>query len=346
MSSQLRKQQLEQWLQQLFIDQPVNLVPLTGDAGFRIYYRLQLPEGSFIVVDSPVDKINNLAFVSLAHGFARQNIVVPEIIHYDQHNGFICITDFGDTLLSSKLNSESMSDLYQQAIALLPKIQKVQPDQGWTLPEYDQPFLQMEMDIFVEWLLARHLNIQLSSKQQQQLQQCFTYLISSAIEQPQVSVHRDFHSRNILLSNNGENEGELAVIDFQDAVTGPFTYDLVSLLRDCYVRWDDDLIAPLLNFYLDKIQQQSSITINREQFQRWFDLMGLQRHIKASGIFARLYHRDGKPGYLKDIPLTLSYIVDIAAKYPELMFLSDLVKNQVLPDLAKLVERQQTGALQ
>ncbi|KGK00547.1 aminoglycoside phosphotransferase family protein [Thalassotalea sp. ND16A] len=342
MSSLLRKQQLEQWLQQLFVDQAIYLQPLTGDAGFRIYYRLQLVEQNFIVVDSPVDKINNLAFVGLAHGFARQNIQVPEIIHYDQANGFICITDFGDTLLSHKLNPETMPTLYQQAIALLPNIQKVQPGKGCSLAEYDQPFLQMELDIFSDWLLQRHLHIQLSKHEQQQLQQCFDLLISSAIEQPQVTVHRDFHSRNIMFGN----DGELAVIDFQDAVIGPFTYDLVSLLRDCYVRWDDELIAPLLNFYVEQIQQQSSLTIDGEQFQRWFDLMGLQRHIKASGIFARLYHRDAKPGYLNDIPLTLSYIVDIAAKYPELMFLSDLVKHKVLPGLAKLAERQQAGALQ
>ncbi|WOH37190.1 phosphotransferase [Thalassotalea fonticola] len=328
MSALTRKQKLEAWLAHLFPDDLFSINPLTGDAGFRIYYRLIMEENSYIIVDAPPEQLNNLAFVSLAHCFRSAGLIVPEIIYYDETNGFICISDFGDTLLSDQLNKTTIAELYEKAIKLLPKIQNVKAQEQWPLPIYDAAFLQLEMDIFSEWLLQKHLNICLTNDEIKQLQQCFDLLITSALEQPQVTVHRDFHSRNLMLIESGD----IAVIDFQDAVTGPFTYDLVSLLRDCYVRWDDELIEPHINHYY----LNSNVDVSYQQFKRWFDFMGLQRHIKASGIFARLYHRDGKQGYLKDIPLTLSYIVDIAGKYPELSWLSHVVKNKVIPNIKAL----------
>lgn len=327
-----RKQKLKAWLAHIFPDELVNITPLSGDAGFRIYYRLITANNSYIIVDAPPEKLNNLAFVSLAHCFRASGLIVPEIVHYNEMSGFMCLSDFGDTLLSDKLNKTTIAGLYEKALALLPKVQKVTAQKQWPLAVYDADFLQLEMNIFNEWLLQEHLNISVSIDEIKQLQQCFDLLVKSALEQPQVTVHRDFHSRNLMLIDGGD----IAVIDFQDAVTGPLTYDLVSLLRDCYVRWDDELIEPhIKNYYLN-----SNVDVSYQQFKRWFDLMGLQRHIKASGIFARLYHRDGKPGYLKDIPLTLSYIVDIAAKYPELMPLSDLIKNKVIPGIEALAKLQ------
>lgn len=331
LSALTRKQKLETWLTHLFPDELLSIIPLSGDAGFRVYYRLTLDGISYIVVDAPPEKLNNVAFVSLAQSFRSSGLTVPEIIHYDEENGFMCLSDFGDTLLSDKLNENTITALYEQAIELLPKIQQVSSHAQWPLPIYDAAFLQLEVSIFSEWLLQKHLNISLSVAEMERLQQCFDVLIASALEQPQVTVHRDFHSRNLMLVASGE----VAVIDFQDAVTGPFTYDLVSLLRDCYVRWEDKLIEPHIhNYYLN-----NNVDVSYQQFKRWFDLMGLQRHIKASGIFARLYHRDGKAGYLKDVPLTLSYVIDIAAKYPELTFLSNLVKNKVLPCITTLASQ-------
>ncbi|WNC69320.1 phosphotransferase [Thalassotalea nanhaiensis] len=328
MSALTRKQKFETWLAHSFPNEQINIIPLSGDAGFRVYYRLILAETSYIVVDAPPEKLNNLAFVSLAHCFRASGLVVPEIIHYDEINGFMCLSDFGDTLLSEKLNKSTITALYEKAIKLLPKIQQTSAQEQWPLPIYDAPFLQLEMEIFSEWLVIKHLNITLTSDEEKQLRQCFNLLTASALEQPQVTVHRDFHSRNLMLIDNDD----IAVIDFQDAVTGPTTYDLVSLLRDCYVRWDDELIEPhIRTYYLN-----NKIEVSYQQFKRWFDLMGLQRHIKASGIFARLYHRDNKPGYLQDIPLTLSYIIDIAARYPELTFLSDLVQSKIMPSVTKL----------
>lgn len=336
MSALTRKQKLEVWLTHIFPENLFNMTPLSGDAGFRVYYRLIMDENSYIIVDAPPEKLNNLAFVSLAPCFRSSGLIVPEIIHYDEINGFMCISDFGDTLLSDQLNKNTIAVLYEKAINLLAKIQKVAAPAQWPLPVYDAAFLQLEMDIFSEWLLQKHLNISLCNDEIKQLQQCFDVLITSALEQPQVTVHRDFHSRNLMLIDSGD----IAVIDFQDAVTGPFTYDLVSLLRDCYVRWDDELIEPHINnYYLN-----SNIEVDYQQFKRWFDFMGLQRHLKASGIFARLYHRDGKPGYLKDIPLTLSYIVDIAGKYPELKWLSNLVEKKVIPCVEILENRQKAEA--
>ncbi|WNC71615.1 phosphotransferase [Thalassotalea psychrophila] len=332
MSALTRKQKLGTWLAHIFPDELLNIAPLSGDAGFRVYYRLILDENSYIIVDAPPEKLNNLAFVSLAHSFRSSGLIVPEIIHYDEANGFMCLSDFGDVLLSDKLDETTIAALYEKAIKLLPKIQKVSAQEQWPLPVYDAPFLQLEVDIFSDWLVHKHLNISLTIDETKQLQQCFDLLIASALEQPQVTVHRDFHSRNLMLIASGD----IAVIDFQDAVKGPFTYDLVSLLRDCYVRWEDELIEPHVhNYYLN-----NKVDVSYQQFTRWFDFMGLQRHIKASGIFARLYHRDGKSGYLKDIPLTLSYIIDIAAKYPELTFLSNLVKSKVLPSITKLASQQ------
>ena len=332
MSSNVRYQQLQSWLKSVFTNQSISLTPLTGDAGFRVYYRLSCDNSSYIVVDADPKKLNNDAFVSLTKQFAKQNIMVPDIIHYQVEQGFMVISDFGDVLLSSQLTEQSVANYYQKAIELLPNIAEVQGSEEHVLPIYDGPFLQMEMEIFTDWLLAEHLGLAISEQQRQSLQQCFSILINSALEQPVVTVHRDYHSRNIML----DKQQNLAVIDYQDAVKGPFTYDLVSLLRDCYVKWDNRIINPLVSDYFyshaQKIAPQSSL----KDFQRWFDLMGLQRHIKASGIFARLYHRDGKPGYLNDIPLTLSYIVDVAGNYPELHFLSDFVADTVMPALKSL----------
>jgi len=304
---------------------------MNGDAGFRQYYRFNLEGVAYIAVDAPPKYSNNRAFVAIGQGLAEKAIPVPEVKACDLESGYFCLTDFGDLLLSNVLTVDNMQVYYRRAIELLPAIAVSRPAGEYVLPEYDRTFIDFELSIFTQWLLERHLQINLPQPEQQQLRACFDVLIDSALAQPQVTMHRDYHSRNIMLLD----DSRLGIIDFQDAVSGPVTYDIVSLLRDCYVRWPDELVAPLFEYYRTLIDPVLALApVSEATWRRWFDLMGLQRHLKASGIFARLYHRDNKAGYLQDIPLTLSYILDISSRYPELAYLHDLVKERVLPALA------------
>jgi aminoglycoside/choline kinase family phosphotransferase len=329
-------QSLNQWLNQQFSEENIQLTALSGDAGFRCYFRFSLNGNSYIAVDAPADKSNNAAFVFMQQKLSKQNILVPEIIAVDLSLGFFCLADFGETLLADILTSENMVKTYQKAIDILPHIQLALPQKTIELPHYNQAFVELELNIFPEWLLAEHLSITLTDNEQEQLKHLFSILAENMLSQPQVLVHRDYHSRNIMVLETGE----LGIIDFQDAVIGPITYDIVSLLRDCYLKWPDEDVTLLLSNYINTIAKQYSLThVPREQWQRWFDLTGIQRHIKASGIFARLHHRDNKSGYLNDIPLTLSYIVEISQKYPELAFIHQLLLEKVLPAMEILKEK-------
>ncbi|MEW6990224.1 aminoglycoside phosphotransferase family protein [Colwelliaceae bacterium 6441] len=322
----LRQLQLSNWLIAQFSLAQCQLSPLNGDAGFRRYFRLIINNQSVIAVDSPVDKCNNAAFIYMQQQLKNAGINVPEVLAYAPEQGFMCLSDLGCEELSTQLNEQNMQNYYQQAISLLPKVLKLPQD---NLPIYDQEFSMLELAIFDEWLLIKHLNIILTEQEQIKLQACYKILTESALEQPQAVMHRDFHSRNLMLNDN-----ELAVIDFQDAVVGPVTYDIVSLLRDCYVKWPSEQVLPLFEHFIELIRASGMFeSYPLTQWIKWFDLMGIQRHIKASGIFARLYHRDAKSGYLADIPLTLSYIVENSAAYPELTFLHDFVKDTVIPKL-------------
>jgi len=304
---------------------------MSGDAGFRCYYRFSYQGSSFIAVDAPNDKSDNAAFIFMQKLLSHQNILVPEIVAVDLSLGFFCLSDFGNVLLSETLTLDNMSSVYKQAIDILPKVHLGLSCEDNSIAHYDQAFVKRELDIFTEWLIQKHLSITLSESEQTQLNTCFALLTENMLAQPQVLVHRDYHSRNIMVLESDE----LGVIDFQDAVIGPITYDIVSLLRDCYVRWPQDKISELLQYYIELICLQTNsaniTTITNAQWQRWFDLTGMQRHIKASGIFARLHHRDGKSGYLNDIPLTLSYLVDISEQYDEFKFLHQLLSERILP---------------
>lgn len=339
---------LQKWLCHYFKVDSITLTPLTGDAGFRVYYRFTNNGISYISVDAIPDKSNNLAFVEIQKVLQQKNINVPDIISYDLSQGFMCLSDFGNRLFSDVLTPDDMEICYKQAIKLLPLIAEAPLPENYKLPSYNADFVYLECNIFTEWLVDKHLNIILGEQECSQLTSCFTLLVDNALEQPQVIMHRDFHSRNLMILESDKvteertskpkaiesNNLKLGVIDFQDAVVGPITYDVVSLLRDCYIKWPDENVNTLFQYFCQLINVDNKYTdVSQEQWQRWFDLMGLQRHIKASGIFARLFHRDNKTGYLKDIPLTLSYIVDISAKYKELSFLHDLVLNKVIPSL-------------
>ncbi|MFT5758861.1 MAG: aminoglycoside/choline kinase family phosphotransferase [Alteromonadaceae bacterium] len=320
--------ELTKWLKQHFSNESITLLSLTGDAGFRVYYRFNVNGQSFIAVDAPPKNSNNNAFIKMQQALNARGIVVPQIIAIDKQAGFFCLSDFGDSLFADTVNADNMVEQYSKAIDLLPLISSIEFDSKESLPVYDRDFIALELGIFQEWLLSKHLGIKLNSTELEQLSRCFELLINSALSQPQVTMHRDYHSRNIMMLA----DKQLGIIDFQDAVQGPITYDVVSLLRDCYIRWPQDEIDVLFAYFCQKMTAYYVLPlIDKSQWRLWFDLMGLQRHIKAAGIFARLFHRDAKDSYLKDIPLTLGYIIDISREYPELMFLNKLVKEQVLP---------------
>ncbi|WP_147301980.1 aminoglycoside phosphotransferase family protein [Thalassotalea euphylliae] len=337
-----RIHELAQWLEQSGFSSP-QLVAMTGDAGFRCYYRFSFQNVDYIAVDAPPKYCNNSAFLAIANQLAEHSINVPKIYAYDLAKGFFCLQDFGRCLLADVLSDESMPTWYKEAIDLLPSIAQTvkTPD----MPVFDRAFVETELSIFTEWLLAKYLRLTLSADEQAMLEQSFTCLVDNTLEQPQVFMHRDFHSRNLMvLGDKQSSAAQLGVIDFQDAVLGPITYDVVSLLRDCYVKWPAEQIAPLFEYFVAQMSQASVTTsladIPFTTWQRWFDLTGLQRHIKASGIFARLLLRDNKAGYIKDIPLTLSYIVDIASQYEELTPLAQFVESRVIPAVAELNQEQ------
>ncbi|MFL2556179.1 MAG: aminoglycoside phosphotransferase family protein, partial [Gammaproteobacteria bacterium] len=242
--------------------------------------------------------------------------------------GFLLLSDFGNDLYLNALNNSSVYELYSDAINALITMQLSSNIGG--LDEYDTPLLKIEMDLFTEWLIEKYLNIELTDNHVSTLNTLFNLLIKNALEQPKVFVHRDFHSRNLMITKDN-NPG---IIDYQDAVYGPITYDLVSVLKDCYIKWPRNEISKWVDFYLNRLhEEKSEHKINRNEFIRWFDLMGVQRHLKVCGIFARLSNRDGKHNFVKDIPRTLSYILDLREIYSELQPACSIIEELILPRL-------------
>lgn len=320
---------LQNWLKTSCHIPAFTIASASADASFRRYFRITLPDGATrIVMDAPPDKENCAAFILLADKLAAAGVHTPALYHQDLDNGFLLLEDLGETLMLDQLSEQTVERLYADALSALMTMQSCAPTDD--LPEYDEKLLRQEMILFQDWLLDKHLAVTLSEEQQTMLCGVFDLLVESALVQPQVFVHRDYHSRN-LLPTPSHSPG---VIDFQDAVKGPITYDLVSLLRDCYVSWPAALVDHLAMGYFELCVHSGVLREQHEQnFLYWFDLMGVQRHLKASGIFARLNHRDDKPGYLKDIPRTLSYIVQVAERREAIKPLADLIRDQVLPKL-------------
>jgi len=317
---------LKHWLCDVLGANEFELKPASEDASFRSYYRLFLHDKTFIVMDAPPPHEDCNPFVNVTNTLMACDVNVPAIHKLDLGQGFLLLDDFGDDLYLDKLDSLSANKLYTDAIFTLVRMQALADVKE--IDSYDEPLLRREMMLFTEWLLDKHLKIELNEEQTNSMASLFNTLVENALQQPQTFVHRDFHSRNLMITKTN-NPG---VIDYQDAVKGPISYDLVSLLKDCYIKWSQDEINGWIDFYINQLGEQE-IEIDRQQFQRWFDLMGVQRHLKASGIFARLSHRDGKHEYLKDIPRTLSYIVDLKGEYEELTQLCSLLEQHILPKL-------------
>jgi aminoglycoside/choline kinase family phosphotransferase len=250
---------------------------------------------------------------------------VPQILQQDLRQGFLLLSDLGSQPYLDALNAQSVERLYGDALGALAVMQAcVSADE---LPPYNETLLRREMALFPDWFLTTHLGLELSESEQQLLADAFGLLADNAQAQPQVFVHRDYHSRNLMVCDH--NPG---ILDFQDAVHGPVTYDLVSLLRDCYIAWPREQVEEWVQGYHDIALDHGIIrSPMSEQFLRWFDLMGVQRHLKAIGIFARLNHRDGKPGYLNDIPRTLGYVEEVSGRYPALADFAAFIQERVRP---------------
>lgn len=325
-----RKVLLQSWLQNDVGLSNFSLEIASGDASFRRYFRVTLEDGATrIAMDAPPDKEDCRPFIDVTKRLLKADVHVPAIYAENLQQGFLLLEDLGDELYLPNLSVESVNTHYEQALDTILQMQK--SAEARDLPPYDEALLRREMALFSDWLLGEHLHLQLSESEQIQLSETYDLLVESALQQPNAFVHRDYHSRNLMVLS----ENSPGVIDYQDAVLGPVTYDLVSLLKDCYIAWPLQQIDSWALGYLAQAKEQQLVdeNISEDEFLRWFDLMGAQRHLKAAGIFCRLNHRDGKPGYLADIPRTLEYILGIAQRRPELAFLSNLIQQKVLPGL-------------
>lgn len=280
---------------------------VAGDASSRKYFRLKSDSVRYVVAYAPPATEKNEAFRDMRELMSEAQVKVPRIHAVDMEQGFWLLEDLGDEVLLGLLSKDTAKGYYEQAMAVLARLAAAPLDSPG-LPAYDASLLGEELSRFQVWFVEGLLGYSVSPEQQQLIDAVCTLLVDTALEQPRVLVHRDFHSRNLMLAD----DGELAVIDFQDAVAGPITYDLVSLLRDCYIRWPpESVIEWAVDGYTMYREHGLLEDVEREQFLRWFDLMGLQRHLKVLGNFARLNLRDSKAGYLNDLPLVLRYVQEV-----------------------------------
>ena len=308
-----RKQQLEIWLKTLLGEQAFTLSVASADASFRRYFRVHLSDKTLIAMDAPPPQEDCTPFVKVAKLLCDAGLNAPEVIAQDLARGFLLLSDLGDDTYLSALNNDTALKLYGDATDALIKMQlKSQPD---ALPPYDAALLTREMQLFPDWYVAKHLKFELNAEQQTALNNTFELLNKNILSQGLVTVHRDYHSRNLMITK----ENNPGVLDFQDAVYGAITYDLVSLLKDAYIQWDEEQVIDFAVRYWEKARKlKLPVPNDFSEFYRDFEWMGAQRHIKVLGIFARLSYRDGKDGYIKDMPLVLHYLRKVCERYVEL----------------------------
>ena len=320
------------------VSQPV---PASSDASFRRYFRIVVKseseiETSYIIMDAPVEHEDCRPFITVSEQLNKMGLQVPKVLAQNLIQGFLLLTDLGTTTYLSVLEVASQSEadqLYQDALSALVRLQTNGQSAAQKLPTYNQVLLETEMNLFPDWLVGTHLNLSLDKIEKQSWLSLQQALQQSAMAQPKTYVHRDYHSRNLMVTFK-DNPG---VLDFQDAVYGALTYDAVSLLRDCYIAWPEEQVSEWQRSYFLQLCEAKLVTKSEWQaFQKSMDWMGLQRHLKAAGIFCRLAHRDGKEGYLNDIPLTLDYLVKVGSKYPEMTNLVRLLENKILPSFERL----------
>lgn len=332
----LRETRMRSWLAHVLNDQTLHITVASSDASFRRYFRVTKNQQSFIVMDAPPELEDSKPFIRVRDLLQKAGVSVPEILRADLDEGFLLLTDFGEQHFLGALKHENVQRLYADALDALLTMQR--HADSTTLAPYNETLLMFEMSLFGDWFLGRHLGAHLSESATAVLDETCRFLCGSALEQPQVFVHRDYHSRNLMLIP----EGNPGIIDFQDAVRGPITYDLVSLLRDVYVKWPEERVNAWLEEYYDRLKHYKLVQLTLEDFTRRFDLMGVQRHLKVAGIFCRLYYRDGKAGYLPDIPLTLDYLTTVCARLEELSALHTLLLDL---EVVTALEERNSGVI-
>lgn len=325
-----RKKLINQWVTEKLGQDDFSIESASSDASFRQYFRISYDNKTCIVMDAPPDKEDIHPFIQIGEYLLNVGINVPVVLEKDIAKGLLLISDLGSTQYLHVLSEANADKLYSDAFDALHLMQANVRVEDCQLPAYDSGLLAREVELFREWFLVQYLKIELDRKSNSLLDEAFEVLIESALEQPQVCVHRDYHSRNLMVVDE-DNPG---VLDFQDAVFGPITYDLVSLLRDCYIAWPiDNVEAWAKSFSVRTLAENSGYKFSQQQFMQWFDLMGVQRHLKAIGIFSRLNIRDAKPGYLQDIPRTLNYILEVSQRYTQLQPLYDYLNQNVVNKL-------------
>lgn len=338
-----RVELLESWLASIFEKEPYTCVPLAGDASFRRYWRVKtssVPSRSYIVMDAPPPE-TTLPFIEIAGLLASQGLSVPEILAEDRNTGFLLLSDLGDELYLHALKGASIKSydvhaLYQEALRALVKIHLCKPvGLSYPLARFDMPFMYEQLEIFKTWYLETHLRSQGVSSITERLkawlalEPLMAEVLQTIVSQPMVLIHRDYHSRNLMVLEKASP----GVLDFQDAIIGPITYDVVSLFQDCYISWPIESVRQWILDFKTTLVKASLLAVHLEdeQFLKWCDWTGLQRHLKNLGVFARLHYRDGKSGYLSDIPRVLKYIADICHRYVELAPLWHFFETLVQP---------------
>jgi aminoglycoside/choline kinase family phosphotransferase len=315
-----RQKQLTDWLSSLYPNQTFTLAPASADASFRRYFRATFSDGTTkVIMDAPPQHEDCKPFLHVGKLFEGAGTHVPHVFSQDLEQGFLLLSDLGNTTYLQALTADNAALLYGEATDALIKIQLSSHEKE--LPPYDETLLRRELNLFPEWYIAKHLGVTLNDKQQAKLEEVFKRILANNLAQPSVYVHRDYHSRNLMVT-----EPNPGILDFQDAVYGPITYDLASLFKDAYIKWEEEEIMDWLIRYWEKARK-AGLPVREDfgEFYRDYEMMGVQRHIKVLGIFARLYHRDGKDGYLKDMPLVMDYLRRACERYIDLKPLLNLL---------------------
>lgn len=319
----VRQNALNEWLSTTLNDANFTLTPIAGDASFRRYFRVLHNSTSFIVMDAPPDKETISPFISCSKTLYKGGVHTPQIFATDVAQGFALLEDLGDALFLNTVSSNNANLLYTTALNTLLTIQQCQTDD---LPIFNHEVMLKELALFPEWFLKQYLSLSLTSAEESIIDEAFHWLTTEISQQPYVFMHRDYHSRNLIVTDP-KTCVNLGVIDFQDAMKGPLTYDLVSLLKDCYIQWPREQITKWLNFFYEQLPQRNQINIT--EFQHGFELCGLQRHLKVLGIFCRLNLRDNKPQYLRDLPLTFHYVLACLENQKELHAFYQFMQQRV-----------------
>jgi hypothetical protein len=320
---------------------PERIEPASADASFRRYFRAFNNGATYIVMDAPPGKEDVRPYLKVTRLLEALGAHVPHVHQADTDRGLLLLEDLGGTHYLSRFNAgEDPERLYGEALGVLADVQVRGRSAAAELPPYDREPLAREVALMPEWFLRRHLSVGLSDVESRMIARTFEFLVVEALAQPTVFVHRDFHSRNLMVVGD-RNPG---IIDFQDALRGPVGYDLVSLLKDCYISWPRERVVRWVSGYRALLRSKGDAGAwlsgaDDTEFLRWFDLIGMQRHVKVLGIFARLWYRDGKAGYLRDLPLTLEYVRDTCTRYPELGEFGRFLEERVVRELPRANER-------